>query len=68
MALHIENLVFNLEKTTKNTYRYKEEPQGRERPKIGTLYLSHALFAGKNPDEQVVVNITTPAAGKKKKK
>jgi hypothetical protein len=68
MALDITDLVFTLEKTTKNTYQYKEEARPMETRKVGTLYLSHMLFPGGKPDKTIIVDIKTPVFVKKKKK
>ena len=38
MSKHLE-IVFEFEKDTKNTLRYKENTEEGEKPRIGTLYL-----------------------------
>jgi hypothetical protein len=49
-------LKFKLEKTTKNTCRYQEEPSNGHPLVIGTLYIQK-WFLGSPPPEEIKVEI-----------
>ena len=66
--LILQDVAFSFEKATKQTYRYKEQVDGMERAKIGTLYLNQALFPSGRPENTIIVSIVVPQAKKKKKK
>ena len=44
-------VMFELERETKNTYRYREAPKPGEPRVIGALYLQKWMFEGKPPVE-----------------
>jgi hypothetical protein len=51
---------FRFEKETKNTYRYQEDPEGGQPPKIGSLYVQKWALPGK--PEVLTVTVTDEAA------
>lgn len=52
----IMELKFKLEKTTKNTYRYQEQPSNGQPPVINTLYVQK-WFLGNPPPDEITVAI-----------
>lgn len=44
-----QKLNFTLEKETKNTVRYKEDPPERSAPVVGSLYVQKWYFKGSAP-------------------
>jgi len=52
----IVKATFELEKSTKNTYRYQEKAEGQP-PKIGCLYVQKWAFKG-DPPRSLTVTVT----------
>ena len=48
---------FNIEKETKNSVRYKEEPEDGKAPIVGTLYIQK-WFAGDTKTIEITINKT----------
>ena len=46
---------FNIEKETKNSVRYKEEPEDGKAPIVGTLYVQK-WFAGDTKTIEITIN------------
>ena len=46
---------FNIEKETKNSVRYKEEPEDGKAPIVGTLYIQK-WFAGDTKTIEITIN------------
>jgi hypothetical protein len=53
-------LTFNLEKETKNTYRYQEDGD-KDDHAVGTLYIKKNIFEG-SPDKSLSVTIEETAS------
>jgi len=51
-----KTLKFKLERLTKNTARYQEEPQPGNPPVIGTLYVQK-WYLGEPPPQEITVTI-----------
>jgi len=49
-------LKFKLEKATKNTYRYQEQPEDDQPPVVGTLYVQK-WFLGNPAPEEITISI-----------
>ena len=49
-------MVFQLEKSTKNTYKYQEQPESGQPPRIGSLYVQK-WSVGDNPPKQLKLTV-----------
>ena len=50
------SLAFELEKATKNTYKYEEVPESGQPPRIGSLYVQKWAL-GEEPPKQIAVTL-----------
>ena len=51
-------MVFQLEKATKNTHKYQEQPESGQPPRIGSLYVQKWAL-GENPPRRLTVTLET---------
>ena len=47
---------FQLEKATKNTFKYEEQPESGQPPRIGSLYVQKWALGG-DPPKRITVTI-----------
>jgi len=61
MAANSESfrLVFELEKETKNTFKFEERPESGQPPRIGSLYVQKWALGGDNPPHRIAVTLET---------
>ena len=61
MAANSESfrLVFEFEKATKNTFKYAEQPESGQPPRIGSLYVQKWALGGENPPRRIAVTLET---------
>jgi hypothetical protein len=50
-------VTFAYEKETKNTYRYTEQPEAGQPPRIGSLYIQKWALGAGQPPRQIVVTV-----------
>jgi hypothetical protein len=51
-------LAFELEKATKNTYKYAEKTEPGQPARIGSLYVQKWAFGTEDPPRQITVTVT----------
>ena len=51
------SVVFEIEKETKNTFRYAEKAEGGQAPRIGTLYVQKWALGGGTPPQRLTVTV-----------
>jgi len=54
-------VVFTLEKSTKNTWKYGEQPESGQPPRIGSLYVQKWAL-GEEPPKRIRVTVQPGAA------
>ena len=51
---------FELEKATKNTYKYAEKAEPGQPARIGSLYVQKWVFPAEDPPRQITVTVAVP--------
>jgi hypothetical protein len=51
------NLAFELEKATKNTYKFSEKAEPGQPARIGSLYVQKWAFGTEDPPKQITVTV-----------
>jgi len=54
------SLAFELEKATKNTYKFSEKAEAGQPARIGSLYVQKWAFGTEDPPRQITVTVAVP--------
>ena len=49
---------FSLSKATKNTYKYEEQPEAGQPPRIGSLYIQKWALGAGTPPQALTINVS----------